>query len=273
MPASTLTVRDTIVPSLGFGTWQMQGDAAREGVLDALRLGYRHIDTARMYDNEREVGAALAEAGVPRDELWLTSKVWMDDAAPEALRRSLEAQLEALAVDRLDLLLLHWPAPDVPLVDTLGALTAARDEGLISQLGVSNFPSGLLREAVELAPVFTNQVEYHAYLPQDAVIAVCREHDVMLTAYSPFAHGRLLDDPVLSSIAEDRGVTPGQVALSWLVAQEHVCAIPKASSHDRRAENLAALSIDLTGSERERIDALGTRGLRTADPSFAPVWD
>jgi 2,5-diketo-D-gluconate reductase B len=274
MTDPTLTVRGTEVPKLGFGTWQITGDDGREGVRDALQLGYRHIDTARMYANEVQVGEGLRESGVPRDEVWLTSKVWPDAARESDLRRSVEQQLSDLGVDRLDLLLLHWPAPDVPLSETIEALTALRDEGLIREFGVSNFPSAMLREAATLGPVFANQVEYHAYLAQDAVLAACHESSVMLTAYSPFAHGRLLDEPVLADVAAAHDATPGQVALAWLLDQELVSAIPKASSHERRAENLGALALELTSEEHDRIGALRSRNLRTANPSgLAPVWD
>ncbi len=274
MPSPTLSVRGVSVPRLGFGTWQVTGLAAREGVRDALQLGYRHIDTARMYANEVQVGEGLRESGVPREEVWLTTKVWIDAARASDLRRSAEQQLTDLGVDRLDLLLLHWPAPGVPLAETLGALAGLREEGLIRELGVSNFPSALLREAAALAPVFTNQVEYHAYLAQDAVLDACHESSVMLTAYSPFARGRLLDDPVLVDVAAAHDATPGQVALAWLLAQELVAAIPKASSNERRAENLAALELELSPEEHDRIGALRSRGIRTADPSgLAPTWD
>jgi len=273
MPASTLTVRGIEVPKLGYGTWQVTGEAARESVRDALELGYRHIDTARMYGNEVEVGEGIRDSGVPRDELWLTSKVWPDDARADDVRRSAERQLADLGVERLDLLLLHWPAPGVPLAETLEALGALRGDGLIRELGVSNFPSAMLREAAALAPVFANQVEYHAYLAQDAVLGACHEHSVMLTAYSPFAHGRLLDDPVLAEIAAAHEATPSQVALAWLLEQELVSAIPKASSHERRAENLGALGLELGSDEHDRVGALRSRHLRTADPGFAPAWD
>ena len=274
MPAPTLIVRGTKVPKLGFGTWELTGDDARDGVRDALQLGYRHIDTARIYGNEMQVGEGIRESGVPREEVWLTSKVWIDAARAGDLRRSAEQQLTDLGVERLDLLLLHWPAPKVPLAETLGALTALRDEGLIRELGVSNFPSAMLREAAAQAPVFANQVEYHAHLAQDAVLAACHESSVMLTAYSPFAHGRILDDPVLAEVARAHDATPSQVALAWLLDQELVSAIPKASSHERRAENLAALELELTTDEHDRVGALRSRGLRTADwAGLAPAWD
>lgn len=270
--AQTVTVRGVEVPKLGYGTYQVEGGEAYEGVLDALELGYRHVDTARVYGNERDVGRGIADAGVPREELWLTTKVWRDDAAADDVRRSCEAQLADLQVDYLDLLLLHWPA-EAPLAETLGALDALREEGLTRHVGVSNFPSALLREAVQLAPIFTNQVEYHPYLPQGPVMHACLEHDVLLTAYSPFARGLVFQDPLLAEIGARYGKSAGQVSLRWLLDQPNVIAIPKASSRDRRAENLDVFDFDLTDEERGAIAALSHRHLRTSDPDFAPAWD
>jgi 2,5-diketo-D-gluconate reductase B len=270
--STNVTISGVDVPALGFGTWQITGDGAREAVLDALELGYRHIDTARMYENEPEVGAGLRESAIPRDEIWLTTKVWQDNARADDLHRSAERQLSDLGVDAVDLLLLHWPAAGVALSETLDAMTRLREEGLIRELGVSNFPSALLREAVQLAPVFCNQVEYHPYLSQAAVLDVCREHDVLLTAYSPFAHGHLLDDPVLTEIGAAHGKSAGQVSLRWLLDQPGVAVIPKASSHDRRAQNLDVFDFTLDDDERDRIAGL-ERGRRTANPPWAPAWD
>ncbi|HEX5146786.1 MAG TPA: aldo/keto reductase, partial [Conexibacter sp.] len=236
--AHTATVQGVEVPKLACGTWQLDGEAAYEGVLDALALGYRHVDTARAYGNEREIGRALADTDVPRDEIWLTTKVWYEHADPDVLARVFYEQLRDLRVDRVDLLLLHWPAPEVPLARTLGAMTALREQGLARQVGVSNFPSALLREALALAPIFCDQVEYHPYLPQGPIEQLCREHDLLLAAYSPFAHGRVHDDPGLAAIGARHGKSGGQVALRWLLDQPHVAALPKASSHARRAENL-----------------------------------
>lgn len=261
------------MPRLGLGTWQVTGPPAAEMVRDALALGYRHVDTARVYGNEREVGEGLRGSGVPRDEVWLTTKVWRDDVAPDRLRRAVEGSLAALGVDRVDLLLLHWPNPAVALADTLGALDAVREEGLAGSIGVSNFPSTLLREAAELAPIACEQVEYHAYLDQDAILTAAREHGIVVTAYSPLGSGGLLEEPVLGEIADERGATPAQVALRWLLDQPGVAAVPKAATHTHRAANLAALDLaPLTEEERARVDAL-ERGRRFIDPSFAPAWD
>jgi diketogulonate reductase-like aldo/keto reductase len=268
----TLTVQGTEVPKLGYGTWQVTGRDAEEGVADALALGYRHIDTARMYENEEEVGRGLRAAGVPREEVFLTTKVWTDDFRRDALIAAAEDSLRRLQVDYVDLLLLHWPNPDVPIGETIGAMAELQERGLIRHLGVSNFTSTLLAEALQAGPVFANQVEFHPYLGQPQLLAMAREHDLLFEAYSPFAHGRLLGDPVLTEIGEAHGRSAGQVALRWLLDQPQVVALPKASSRERRAENLDVFGFELTEAERGRIADL-ERGQRTADPPWAPEWD
>lgn len=261
------------LPRLGLGTWQIEGAAATEAVEDALALGYRHIDTARSYGNEREVGAGLRAAGVARDEVWVTTKVWYEDLAPDRLRRSAEASLEDLGLDHVDLLLVHWPNPSVPLNDTLAALHRVRQDGLARHIGVANFPARLLREAISQFPIACNQIEYHPYLSQRAVLDVAHAHGIVVTAYSPLGSGGLLRDPVLGAIAEARGCSPAQVSLRWLLDQSGVAAIPKAASSENRRANLAALGLaPLTYEERARVDALA-RGRRFINPSFAPDWD
>lgn len=261
------------MPSLGFGTWELEGPVAREAVADALALGYRHIDTARAYGNEREVGEGLRDAGVPREEVWVTTKVWRDDLDPDSLRRSAEASLRDLGLDRVDLLLVHWPNPAIRLGDTLAALHRVRQDGLTRHIGVANFPSALLREAVSEFPIFCNQVEYHPYLDQRKVLDAAHAHRIVVTAYSPLGSGGLLRDEVLSEIAATRGCTTAQVVLRWLLDQSGVAAIPRSASHEHRAENLAALDQPpMTYEERARIDALAN-GRRFIDPSFAPAWD
>jgi 2,5-diketo-D-gluconate reductase B len=268
----TIRIQGVEVPRIGVGTWLVTGRPCREAVEDALELGYRHIDTARMYGNEREVGAALAASGVPREAVWITTKVWYDDATADGVRASAIASLRDLRTDYVDLLLLHWPSSDVPLKETMRALAAVAGDHLALTVGVSNFPTDLVAAALDYAPLFCNQVEYHPYLAQPDLLRQAREHDLLLTAYSPFAHGRLLDEPVLETIAARHGRTPGQVALRWLLDQPQVAAVPKASSHERRAENLAVFDFSLSDDERDRIAALD-RGLRTADPPWAPAWD
>lgn len=268
-----LEIRGTRVPSIGFGTWQITGGDCVDAVRDALEIGYRHIDTARVYDNEAEVGRGIAHSGVRREEIFLTTKVWMDDFEPDRLGRAAEESLSKLGTDYVDLLLLHWPSEDVPLARTLEAMVDLRDAGRIRQLGVSNFPPSLLREALEHAPVFTDQVELHPFLGQDALLSIADEHDLMVTAYAPLAHGKVPDDPTLREIGGAHGKSPGQVALRYLLDKPRTAVIPKASSHERRAENLDVFDFSLSDDERARIDAL-PKDRRDFSPSWAPKsWD
>ena len=267
-----LEIQGTTVPKLGFGTWEILGSDCEEAVTDALEIGYRHVDTAQAYDNEAEVGKALAASGVPRRELFLTTKLWRDEYAPDRVRPSAEGSLERLQVDCVDLLLLHWPNDDVPLEQTLGALVQLREEGLILHFGVSNFPAGMLGEAVELAPIFADQVEFHPYLGQQKLVDLAVEKDFMVTAYSPLARGKVPEDETLRAIGEAHGKTAGQVALRWLLDQPNVATIPKASSHERRVENFDVFDLELTDEDRAKIDAL-PKDDRVIDPGWAPDWD
>jgi 2,5-diketo-D-gluconate reductase B len=268
----TVRVRGVEVPRIGFGTWQIIGRDCIEAVRDALALGYRHLDTARAYENERDVGRGLAESGVPREEVFISTKVWMGDVAPERLRRSLEGSLRDLRTDYVDLLLIHWPNPDVPLADTLGEMERLAGEGMLRQLGVSNFPVGMLREAVEIAPVFCDQVEYHVYLGQERLLELARERDILVSAYAPFGHGEVLSDRVLREIGAAHRRVPAQVALRWLIEQDRVCALPKAASHRNRVANLDVFDFELSDEERARIDAL-PKDRRSIDTPWAPDWD
>jgi 2,5-diketo-D-gluconate reductase B len=260
------------IPAIGFGTWLVTGDDATEGVRDALEIGYRQIDTARAYENEREVGRGIAESGVPRDEIFLTTKVPHTDATASEVQRDAEQSLERLGVDRLDLLLLHWPNGHVPLEETIEALDKVREDGLTRHIGVSNFPAGLLRQALEIAPVACNQVEYHPLLDQTRLLELARDNQVLITAYSPLAHGRVPDDQTLTRIGSSHGKTAGQVALRWLLDQPGVSPIPKASSRARRQENFDVFDFSLTDEENEQIARL-PKDVRTANPPWAPDWD
>ncbi len=238
---------------------------------DALDIGYRHIDTARAYGNEREVGAALAASRVDRSEIILTTKIWMDDFEPARLRAATEDSLRNLGTEYVDLLLLHWPNPAVALERTLSELVALRDEGLIAQLGVSNFPAGLLRQAIATAPIFCDQVEFHPFLAQDELLAIAAEEDLMITAYAPLARGEVHSDPTLIRIAEEVGASPSQVALRWLLDQPRVAVIPKAASRRNRLANYEVLDIELTDEQRAAIDTL-PKDHRRFDPGWAPDW-
>lgn len=261
------------VPALGLGTYQIEGDAAREAVEHALALGYRHVDTAQIYDNEEAVGAGLAAASVPRSEVFLTTKVWRDKLGADQLAPSVDESLRKLGTDYVDLLLVHWPNDDVPLEETLPALDAVRQSGKARLVGVSNFPPGLLRRALDILPdLATDQVEHHPHLGQDRLLGIVRERGMVLTAYSPVGQGQALEDTTIREIAEAKGVGPAAVALAWLLGQDRVVAIPKAASPEHRASNLEAAEVSLTDEERARIDAL-PKDQRIVDPGFAPDWD
>jgi 2,5-diketo-D-gluconate reductase B len=270
--ARVVVVQGTEVPRLGFGTFQMSGAACREGVRDALGIGYRHIDTARAYENEDEVGAGIRDSGVPREQIFLTTKVPMERATRDEVRRSADESLRALGTEYVDLLLLHWPAADVAMGETLGAMALLQDAGKARHLGVSNFPPGLLRQALEHIPVFADQVEFHPFLGQDRLLELAGRHDFTVTAYAPLAHGKVPRDPVLREIAAAHGRTPAQVALRWLLDIPGTTVIPKASSHERRVENFEVFDFDLSDEDRARIDAL-PKDQRDFDGPWAPDWE
>lgn len=252
------------VPVLGLGTWELRGEACVAAVERALALGYRHLDTAQGYFNEAEVGRGLQRSGVPRDEVFLTTKVRPRNYRARDVRSSTEASLAALGVTHVDLLLMHWPSREVPLEETLGAMRDLQDRGLVLHVGVSNFPPSWLRRAHELAEVFTNQVEYHPFLSQQALLREAERLDHLLTAYSPVARGRVDDDPVLLEIGAAHGKQPGQVALRWLVQQPRVLAIPKAASEANQRRNIEIFDFSLSDDEMAAIHGLD-RGERLVD--------
>ena len=271
--AGTVEIHGVQVPRLGFGTFRLPGEDCREGVRDALEIGYRHIDTARGYENEREVGQGIADSGVPREEIWLTTKVPPEMAAAEDVRTSGEDSLRRLGTDYVDLLLLHWPSPDVPLPETMAALAALCNEGKARHIGVSNFPPNMLLRALEHAPLFTDQVEFHPFLGQEPLLGIARENDLLLTAYAPLAQGKVTRDPAIRAIAEAHGRTPGQVALRWLLDQPNVAVIPKTATHERRVENFDVFGFSLSDEDRARIDALPKDQRDFDPPGIAPDWD
>lgn len=267
-----IEVQGFTIPSLGFGTWELTGESCYEAVRHALELGYRHIDTAQAYGNEQEVGRALADSEVDRDDVWVTTKVWNTNLADDDVRRSTEGSLRDLGLDHVDLLLVHWPSDRVPLEETLGAMDQVREDGRTRTIGLSNFTPSQVEHALDLAPVICDQVEYHPFLDQSELRELCVDRDLMLTAYSPLAKGRVLRDETLGKIAADRGETAAQVALRWLLDQPNVAAIPRSSSADHRATNLDVFDLELSDDERRRIDDLA-RGERLIDPGFAPDWE
>lgn len=260
------------MPALGLGTYKQKGSLCRRAVCDALSMGYRHIDTARFYDNEVQVGAGMEDAGVARDEIFLATKVWRTELSAEALRRSVEGSLRDLKTDYVDLLMIHWPSPDVPLEATLDAMTALQREGKARHLGVSNFPVAHVERARRHATIVCNQVEYHPFLSQQTLLAAQRPHDIALVAYAPLARGRVWEDPVLQAIGRELGKTAGQVALRWFVQQALVGAVPKATSREHIAENFAVFDFELSERHMDMIAGV-ERGQRLVSPDFAPDWD
>ncbi|MCU0985810.1 MAG: aldo/keto reductase [Acetobacteraceae bacterium] len=259
------------MPKLGLGTWALRGAECARAVVEAIGLGYRHIDTAEMYGNEEAVGQGVRDAGLPREQLFVTTKVWWENlAAPD---RALEASLSRLGLDYVDLFLIHWPNPAVPLAPTLAMMEVLKERGLARAIGVANFTPRLLREAIATgAPLAANQVEYHVMLGQEPLLALCRAHGIALTAYSPLGKGGLTDDPVLARIGAKHGVTGAQVALAWLTGQEMVAAIPKSGRAENMRANLASLSLTLDDEDRAAIAAL-PKDRRFVNPAFAPNWN
>jgi len=256
----SVSVDSVEVPVLGFGTWRLEGDECRTAVKRALELGYRHVDTAQMYGNERAVGRAIEESPVEREEVFLVTKVRRKNLAPEDVRQTVEASLDRLGTD-IDLLLIHSPSQTVPLEDSLAVMNEFQDEGSVSHIGVSNFSVDQTRAAMEASetPILTNQVEYHPFKDQDELLAFCRDEGVLLTAYSPLADGQVPGTDLLERIGAEHGKSAAQVAIRWLIQQENVAAIPKAASRDHQAENADVFDFRLTDEEMDQIAQLSRK--------------
>jgi 2,5-diketo-D-gluconate reductase B len=265
------------LPLFGLGTFRLKGAVARVSVREALRLGYRAVDTAQIYGNEADVGQAIAESGVPREELFLTTKVWVENLGRDRLAASLEESLRKLRTDQVDLALIHWPSPGraVPVAEFMEALAQAKARGLARLIGVSNFPIALMREAIAAVgagEIATNQVELHPYLQNRKLAEFARGEGIQLTSYQTLAYGRVLNDPVLAAIAQAHGATTAQVALAWAMRQGHA-VIPSSTRPENLASNLEARKLRLTDEEMARIAALD-RNERVTDPAgLSPAWD
>jgi 2,5-diketo-D-gluconate reductase B len=252
----------------------MQGDVCRAAVESALALGYRHIDTAEMYGNEDAIGAAIASAGVPRNELHVTTKVWNENLAPDAMRRAFDTSLKKLRLDMVDLYLVHWPKPGMHLPSMFETLMKLKEEGRTRAIGVANFNIALLKTVVEelKAPIACNQIEYHVMLDQSKVKKYMDQKSIPLVAYCPLAQGRAASDETLLAIGKKHDASAAQVALRWLLDQDGVAAIPKASRRESQQANLDALKVKLDDDDRKKIAAL-PKGNRFVNPGFAPAWD
>ena len=270
----TLSAHGAEMPAIGFGTSSL-GNCA-EIVANALELGYRHIDTAWKYGTERGVGDGIRASRVPRGEIFLTTKVSHEYLRTDDFARSVEESLSNLRVDFVDLLLVHWPNPEIPLSEPIAALARAKRQGLARHIGVANFNIAQLDEAIRLCPepLVTLQAEYHAHLDQAKLLEACRRRGLIFTAYCPLGRGRLLRDPVLADIAARKGRPLAQIALRWLVQQGNIVPIPRSSNPKRMAENMNVFDFSLTEDEMKQISALKRPDGRIANPAGrAPAWD
>jgi 2,5-diketo-D-gluconate reductase B len=245
------------VPSLGLGTYRLTGEACVGAVGLALSMGYRHIDTAQMYGNEAEVGRGIEESRLDRDEIFLTTKVWPSDYEHDRAIQKTRESLKKLRTEHVDLLLMHWPGDGVPLGETLGAMRELQEEGAVRHVGVSNFSPSLVEEASEHADVFCNQVEYHVYRRQDALLDQAQNMDYLLVAYRPLSRGGVERDATLREVGQAHGKTAAQVALRWLIQQEKVSAIPKSTGEDHLRANLDVFDFRLSDEEMDRVSTLG----------------
>ena len=271
----SLSAHGVAIPALGFGTSPMTGTLSADTVVAALKAGYRHIDTARKYGTERQVGEAMRASGVPRGKIFLVTKVSHENLRAADFARSVDESLAALKVDYVDLLMVHWPNPDIPLAETMPALAKAKRQGLARHIGVANFPSATLEQALKLCPepLVALQAECHPYLDQTKLLAAVRKHGLAFVSYCPLARGRMFQDPVLGDIAKHRGRSIAQIALRWLM-QQGVAAIPRSSNPQRIADNLKVFDFSLSDDEMRRISALKRANGRIANPiERVGAWD
>jgi diketogulonate reductase-like aldo/keto reductase len=276
LPSPLLSAHGAQIPALGFGTSPMTGGLSPDTVVAALHAGYRHIDTAWKYGTERAVGEAMRASGVPRGDIFLTTKVSHEYLRADAFAKSVDESLAALQVDYVDLLLVHWPNPEIPLAETMPALAKAKQRALARHIGVANFNIALLDQAIKLCPepLVALQAEYHPYLDQSKLLAAVRQRGMVFTAYCPLGRGRLFGDPVLAEIAKARGKTIAQIALRWLM-QQNVAAIPRSLNPARIADNFKVFDFTLSDAEMKRIGALNRPNSRIANPveRVSGGWD
>ena len=275
-PGPVIEAKGARIPLLGLGTWNLRGRVCARVVEQALRLGYRHIDTAQLYENEREVGEGLRASGIKRDAVFVTTKIWPSHFAPRELERSARERLAQLRLSEVDLLLLHWPNPQAPLAETLGALAKVKHDGLTRHIGVSNFTAALLEEALQATdePLVCDQFECHPFLDQSKLIAACRKLGLAVVAYSPIAQGEARKSDVLKRIGAAHGKTATQVCLRFLVQQD-IVVIPRTSKVERLSENAAIFDFTLSDDDMREIAKLGSRDGRIVDWAYSGrmKWD
>jgi 2,5-diketo-D-gluconate reductase B len=265
------------IPAFGLGTFRLQGQVVIDSVRNGLELGYRTIDTAQIYGNEAEVGEAIAASGVARNELFLTTKIWVDNYSRSKLVPSLKDSLTKLRTDHVDLTLIHWPAPDngVPLEEFMSALADAKAQGLTRQIGISNFNIELTKQAIAVIgkdSIATNQIELSPYLQNRKLVEFLFEQGIHVTSYMTLAYGKVLKDAVIGAIAKRHDATPAQVALAWAL-QLGYAVIPSSTKRENLASNLLAQQLKLTDDDMAQIAALERNGREVSPAGLAPVWD
>jgi len=265
-------IRGVHVPTVGLGTFDLLGEECIRTVQAATEEGYRHFDTASKYGNEEQVGAGLAQSGLDREEFFITTKVWITDVGSSRIVDNVRHSLQRLGLDYVDLLLLHWPSPFFSVQESIESLSAAKTAGLTRQIGVSNFPPSMLVKALEFGDIFCNQVEFHPYLDQSALLRLAHQHEMLLTGYAPLAIGRVSEDPVLLKIGRHHRKTPAQIALRWLIDHPDVAVVPKTRSAPRLRENLDLWNFSLTEAETTSIAGLA-QGLRIYDEEWVHDWE
>ena len=265
----------TKVPKLGFGTWLIKGPQCVKAVQMALEIGYRHIDTAQIYGNESEVGEALKQSRIAREQIFLVTKVWRDSLSSKEVMSSTEESLKKLKTDYVDLLLIHWPNITVPLEETLSTMQKLIEQKKTKWIGVSNFPVELIETSKKLAPeVICNQVEYHPFLDQRPVLKAVGKYNMFLTAYSPLARNRVFKNKILQKMGDKYSKTAGQIVLRWLIEQKNVVAIPKAAKQKHAESNFNIFDFQLSESDRLILGNMHySQNQRLVDPEWAPEWN
>lgn len=268
------TIQGEAIPALGLGTFELTGPAGEAAIRAAIDLGYRQIDTAIRYGNEVEVGRAIRASGMARGEFFVTTKIWFNDLQPDTVHRRVDESLERLGLDQVDLLLVHWPAKDIPLGETLAAYAEEKSRGRTRLIGVSNFTAALLDEALDVhkAELFCNQVEYHPFLSQQKLLARMRRAGMLLNAYQPIARGKVFDNELLQVLGRKYGKSAGQVTLRWLIQQDAVGAIPRSARPENMRANLDIFDFELSQDDMAAIHGLA-RGQRYSRFEWEPVWD
>lgn len=269
-----ITLGESSVPAIGMGTYRLKGQDGINAIRNALLIGYRHLDTAQLYDNEDEVGTAILESGVPRHEIFLTTKVWPSNLGKERLIPSVEESLEKLKTDYVDLLLVHWPHPEMPVAEYIDDFMELKKKGFTKQIGVSNFNITQIKAALLAgAQIVTNQVEFHPWINQTKLLAFMQQQNLPLTAYCPLGQGKLISNKKLEDLAATYVRSPAQIILRWMMQKENILAIPKSSNIYRLKENISLFDFELTEREMNMIDAWRLENIRIVGAQAGAAWD